>query len=253
MNEPRDFKTELHEFLLRNDKHEQGLLRVSDTPASLIMLGMQQLPICITKEHVRRITHPKVKDNPHFHGITEEQLGRIPELISTPALVMDALDISAQYSSSRKVDSLVLLLPEVDKDNFPLITVIKPNGTFGYEFDLKKAPQLINHMKSVYGKSNLENFLDRAYQQDKILFIDSKMLGKIATSIGLQLSPGLSKLPIDTLIRQSQVIKSSQVGNKKQSQQKTPRQGLLQQIGDQCLSASEHALQSPTHKARRTK
>lgn len=169
---------------------------ISDTPGILVSLGMEQRPIHLNALHALNIIAPKNERNSHHHGITREEMASLPDLIARPAVITDALN------GATSSDAVVLVLPDVDSDNQPLLAVIRPNEEAQYELETIN----MNRLASVYGKRNAENFLANAAEQDKVLYIDQKETEELSKVSQLQLLKSLAGLPFNEIIRRSSVI-----------------------------------------------
>lgn len=169
---------------------------ISDTPGILVSLGMEQRPIHLNALHALNIIAPKNKRNSHHHGITREEMASLPDLIARPAVITDALN------GATSSDAVVLVLPDVDSDNQPLLAVIRPNEEAQYELETIN----MNRLASVYGKRNAENFLANAAEQGKVLYIDKKETEELSKVSQLQLLKSLAGLPFNEIIRRSSVI-----------------------------------------------
>lgn len=188
------FRDDLSSFLENpTDTPRRECLFVCDTPSSLVMLGMRQLPIFITKRHVRDIMHPKSPDNLHWHGLGTNELLAVPDLLASPAIILDALD------GASRTDCIVCVLSETDSDLLPLVAAIKPDGTSQYECELVDS----NHLLSVYGRSRLEEYLDIATRQGHVLFVDEEKTKDLESQAQLQLLRGLRGLPTNHIIHLS--------------------------------------------------
>lgn len=169
---------------------------ISDTPGILVSLGMEQRPIHLNALHALNIIAPKNEHNSHHHGITREEMTSLPDLIARPAVITDALN------GATSSDALVLVLPDVDSDNQPLLAVIRPNEEAQYELETIN----MNRLASVYGKRNAENFLANAAEQSKVLYIDQKETEELSKVSQLQLLKSLAGLPFNEIIRRSSVV-----------------------------------------------
>lgn len=169
---------------------------ISDTPGILVSLGMEQRPIHLNALHALNIIAPKNERNSHHHGITREEMASLPDLIARPAVITDALN------GATSSDAVVLVLPDVDSDNQPLLAVIRPNEEAQYELETIN----MNRLASVYGKRNAENFLANAAEQGKVLYIDKKETEELSKVSQLQLLKSLAGLPFNEIIRRSSVI-----------------------------------------------
>lgn len=184
-------------------EYERGLrpspidtIYVSETPAILVALGMEQRPIHLSSSHAMRIIHPKDSSKRHYHGLSQEVMLKIPEALATPAFITDALN-----SASTK-DAVIMILSTTDDDGLPLLAAIRPNDNSRYELE----PINTNRLMSVYGREGIESFLEAAITQKKILFVDKKKTEELSKASRLELSKSLVGLPLNEIIRRSSVI-----------------------------------------------
>lgn len=189
----KTFAEQVDEALQLDNQNQYSALKVCDTPKILLDVGCQQLPMLYTQKHLREAVHPKSKDNIHWHGLTTEQIKKLPELLENPVMVFDSL--------SRK-DSLVVCVSDTDEDNLPLIVSIKPNGIGTYE--LEKIDS--NFITSVYGRNNFERHIEQVVNQDKMLYCNKQKSQALFRVSGLQLPKCLNNLGFDTIIHQSRNI-----------------------------------------------
>lgn len=170
-------------------------LKVCDTPQILLDVGCEQLPIFYTQRHLNDAI--KIKghsgESVHHHGLDIKQIKNIPSLLREPVAVYDSLS---------RDDSIVVLTSELDKDNCPIIAVLKPDGQAKYNLEIINS----NFLLSVYGHENIENQLNRAMESDKLLFIDKIKSQELFRVLGLQLSKGVNSLDFNIIIHQSRNI-----------------------------------------------
>lgn len=187
------FREDLERFLESGELDRHDSLFVSDTPSSMIMLGMRQLPIFITKKHVMDALHPKDPNHSHWHGLGKEDLLAVPELLASPAIIFDSVS---------RGDSLVFVLAATDEDDLPLIAAIKPNGESWYDCELVAS----NHLMSVYGKNDICSLVEKAVRDDHVLFVDEEKTKDLASEAQLQLLRFLEGLPMNTIIHPSHAV-----------------------------------------------
>lgn len=170
-------------------------IKVCDTPQILLNVGCKQLPMFYTQQHLRKVIQPKnlVK---HTHGLTEDQIKKLPELLANPVMIYDSLS---------RQDSLVVVTSEVDTENDPIIISIHPNGSGKY--DLERVSS--NFITSVYGRENFDKHLELQLQADNILYINKEKSQELFSVLRLQFSQGLNALDSDIIIHQSNNIVNS--------------------------------------------
>ena len=175
-------------------------LKVCDTPEILLQVGCEQLPIFYTQRHLRDALKQKGNkgEGIHHHGLTVEQIKAIPELLESPVAI---------YDSISRNDSIVVLTSSIDNENKPIVCIIKPNGEAKYNLEVMDS----NFLLSTYGHDNIQSQLDRATEQDKVLYIEKNKSQELFRVLGLQLSKGVNNLDSNTIIHQSHnIVKGKQ-------------------------------------------
>lgn len=184
------------------DEYSRGIqprsresIYISPTPGVLIAMGMSQRGIYMNKRHAMSVISPR-DDSKHHHGLTQGDLSRLPDLLATPAIVTEGLN------GSTNPESIVMILPYVNNEDEPLMAIIRPNEKVSYELETVDA----NRLASIYGKRNVNNFLQSAIEQEKLLYVDKEKTEELATQTRLQLPSGEAGLPLNGIIRRSSVI-----------------------------------------------
>ena len=142
---------------------------VCTTPGILREVGLKDLPMHITQKHIINCTHEKAENNSEYHGLSKEEIKKLPEALENPVILTE---------SFTQKESVVAVLDFRDKDGKPIIVAIHPNGQAVYE--LKKVES--NFVQSMYGRNKFENFIQRVLDEKKLLYINrtkSKYLGYI--------------------------------------------------------------------------
>ncbi len=109
--------------------------------------------------------------NPHreWHGITETQIKKIPELIKSPVAVFDSI------SQNSKENTICILTSEFDPDGLPIIIAIKNEDerinvyTEGFA-DI--ATNNSNFVKSIYGREGIYKHLKDLLVNDAFLHVN---------------------------------------------------------------------------------
>lgn len=167
-------------------------LRVCDTPQILLDVGCEQLPMLYTQKHLKNAILPK-DEKEHRHGLEIEQIKRLPELLSSPIMVID---------SPKRKDSIIVVTTEIDKDNNPIIASIKPNGNGRYEVENISS----NFITSVYGRNNFPEYFMRIVQADNLLFCDKQKSQAMFERWGEQYSELTNNLDFGVILHQSRNI-----------------------------------------------
>lgn len=173
-------------------------VKVCDTPEILIKVGCEQLPMLLTQKHLKDAIAKKDNNNIHKHGLTREQILRIPQLLSEPVVVYDSLS---------RNDSIIAVTSDFDVDNMPIVAAIRPNGMGRYELETIDS----NFIMSYHGRNNFINQLISSAQNDKLLYINKIKIQEMFERWGLQLPELTKSLVFDTIIHPS-----NNIVNKKQ-------------------------------------
>lgn len=178
-------------------------LKVCDTPQILLDVGCEQLPMFYTKRHLHDALKPKgnTGESIHYHGLNAEQIKKMPMLLENPVIIYDSLS---------RNDSIIIVTSELDNEKMPIIAAIKPNGKAKYDLELVES----NFVMSFHGRNNFENQINRAVEQNKVLYYNKEKSQELFSVLGLQLSKGLNILDSNIIIHQSRnIVKGKQQEN----------------------------------------
>lgn len=175
-------------------------LKVCDTPQILLDVGCEQLPMLYTQKHLKKVVQPKDLEK-HTHGLTTEQIKKLPEWLADPVMIYDSLS---------RQDSLVVVTSEIDIDNDPIIVSVRPSGNGNYNLIRVNS----NFITSVYGRENFDRHLELELQADNILYINKQKSQELFSVLRLQFSQGLNALDSNVIIHQSRnIVKGMQQEN----------------------------------------
>ena len=182
----------------RNDGNNYNAMYLEETPNILAEVGLGDLPLCMTKSHLNDIMHAKDPSNPHWHGVQEGVIRKLPELLSKPAMIL---------RSASTPGDIVVVLQASDSDGNPIVATVHPNGRA--LVDGVRGPA--NFITSVYPRSNFapragepskNNLLYLALRDKGILYWNKERTEALAQRCRLQLPQTLSKVPSDTILKQ---------------------------------------------------
>ena len=185
---------------LEKEKYYQGKKRheailVCNTPEMIQNVGLRELPMHITQKHVLDCLHEKTVDNVHYHGLSTQELKRLPEALESPVILAESLT---------KDDSLVAVLDYREQDGNPVIVAVRPNGNAMYE--LRKVDS--NFITSMYGKDNFSEFCQRILDQGKLLYANKENGEKL----GYYLENQKSQIPeYDKILKKMALSESEQI------------------------------------------
>lgn len=136
-------------------------LKLCDTPKLYIEAGFADVPMLYTQRHMLDAIRPKSEYNPHRHGLSVEQMKRLPELLADPVMLCD---------SPAREDTMLSLICDVDCDNLPLIAAIKPYGRGYYELHEIET----NFILAVYGRTNFPRYFDNLITPDRVIYYNEE-------------------------------------------------------------------------------
>lgn len=171
-------------------------LYVGETSPLMEQLGMKQLPVLMTTAHLQNIVAEKDARKPRQHGLSVDQVKSLGDILSDPVMVLDSMS---------RDDAVVFVSDQVDPDGLPIVAVIRPNGTGVYEMTRQPA----NFLLSMYGREGFNDFIDKAAQRDKILYINKEKSQTLFGDAGVQFATGLNNADSNGILHQSRnVVKS---------------------------------------------
>lgn len=173
-------------------------LKVCDTPALLLEAGLDDLPLLYTQKHLLDAMLPKDDYDPHRHGLTVEQVKRLPELFERPVMICD---------SPARPDAVLLVLNAVDCDDLPIIAAIRACGTGNYEFREIET----NFILAVYGKDDFARYFSERITPDRVVYYNEERGRELSALAKLQLFRSYAAEPdlSDVIIRRPQCIVNS--------------------------------------------
>ncbi len=175
------------EETLSSRSDNRNALKVCDTPAVLLMLGLDAHPVLYTKTHLFNAISRK--HSCHRHHIRKNTIKQIPSELKDPVLVYDAIS---------RDDSVVVVTSLQNEENMPIIVTLKTNGSGMY--DLQET--LSNFVTSIHGREpdNLVAQIEEAVRQDKLLYWNKEKSQELFSVLGLELPSGLNSLDSNTII-----------------------------------------------------
>lgn len=178
----------------------QSVMICEHTPQILQQLGLKDLPILMSQNHVRHCLHPKGKLS-YYHGLHKNDLILVPQNIAAPAIVMDSFTDD---------ESILVITNTVDIDKLPIICVIRSDGEGIYKLSKMQS----NYLTSMYGRSNFASFFQRALNQNKVLYLNYKKIQDLERCSQLQLLKAYPKnLVSGDILHQSENVCNSAYPN----------------------------------------
>ncbi len=167
------------------------MFELGDTPLVLKSLGADDLPVVMTQKVMKKITGGK-------HNIAIDTIKNLPQAITDPIMVF----------SSDTVDNAFVILTELTdiNGNDVIVAMHLSRGDKHHN---------INRISSVYGKDNIENFVNAQIKKGNLKYADNKKSLLWSQSRGLQL-PKLADTnsgSTDIILQKDNIVnKNSNVG-----------------------------------------
>jgi len=168
-------------------KNRYSALYIRSTPSMLRELGLPDAPMAMTARHVKDINHAP-GDNLSWHGIPEEQIARIPELLDQPAMVLE---------SGTRPGDIIVVTTELDSEGRPIVLTVHPNGRALVD----GRPVDTNFITSMYGRNNFGRFLDAVVRNGGVLYWDKNRSQDLLTAARVQFPAGMRDLASNSIIR----------------------------------------------------
>ncbi len=167
------------------DKNE--VFNLGNTPDVLKNIGADGLPIIMTQKVMNKITGGK-------HDIDLSEIKRLPQSIAEPIMI---------FKSATTPNAYVILTELSDKNGNSVVAALHLNRM--------QRHIAVNRIASVYGKENIENFVDRQAKAGNLIFADKNKSQQWSQSRGLQL-PKLADTIADNInISQNDNIVNSSI------------------------------------------
>lgn len=169
MTELERFKNEVNEAIIGIDiVNDTNEIKVCDTPEILIKCGLNPLPMLYRKGHLRDAIKNKNRKF-HFHGITLEQIFKMPEMIANPALIIKNCNKQKEFP--------ILVFDEIDQDKMPLFLMVDMNTKGNY--DLKQIDT--NEILSLYGREKFFEYFKNIINENRLVYYNKEKVQKLDT------------------------------------------------------------------------
>lgn len=173
------------------------------TPAILQEIGLNALPIAITKNHVYSIAvddaqakkDGRYKKGTNYHGLGATAVKEIYEKLSNPIVVIAA-------DNSKYISQRVIAFVDLSINGIQVIAPIEVDAEISQGSDSIDA----NLIVSYYDKNNISNMLSKALaleanNQVGFYYLDKKRAQSLLVPLGLQLPPQPNNVGSNIIIR----------------------------------------------------
>ena len=171
-------------------ENQSDLLLVrKDTPKLLQLVGVPNLPILMTRQHIISTSQSTgTYKNVNYHGLGKELLYQLPQLLENPVLIAE---------SFTKTDSIILLTDKEDTQHRPIIISLKIEG-YG---SINQCILTANILTSAYGRNKCKEFIERIVKENKLLSVNKIKSQHLPVTSGLQLPSGIAKFDFDIIVK----------------------------------------------------
>lgn len=168
-------------------------LKVCDTPEVMLRAGFAQLPMLYTQQHLLDAIRPKQRSRSRYHGLTIEEVKRLPELLETPVLMCD---------NPARADAMLLVLADVDPDGLPLIASVKPDGFGRYRLETT----MTNMVLTVFGRASFGLYFKDVLTPERVIYYDPDGGQRLERLSGSQLTGNYSALEPRTILHRPECL-----------------------------------------------
>ena len=124
-------------------------------------------PILMSPSKIRIVTLPKSAADNGAHGITSEQLERIPYYLENPVMMIDSMSMGLNAEAEpTKNNSVIFVTDMLDGDGFPIVAAVNaygdPSRKTWVDMDVGSAAKYFNEVKTVFGKGPVNSAMPRA-------------------------------------------------------------------------------------------
>lgn len=148
------------------------LIHLGKTPKLLIQFGAPKLPIVMLQSTITKCIR-KPSGSRSAHDLPRSIIESLPEQIRNPIFLIQ----------DKGRNSISLISSMADKKNNQILIAIHLNE--------KHKEIQVNEVKSIYGKTNLKEYLEGHIEENQLNIIDIKKAEILSRVIGLQLPKAL--------------------------------------------------------------
>lgn len=175
----------------------------SDTPVSLRLVGFNNLPMLMNQDHIRGANQELDKSS-HTHGLTVEQIKSLPEIMESPTIIMN------NPSNHDHPNRVVVITENYDNFGSPIVVVVEPDDR--RQFNSVRIDD--NFIATMFGKEKIWNYIERAIEENRILYCDKEKTQKLYGDLRRQLPQGLYNLESSiNIIRKASAFVNTQTQN----------------------------------------
>ena len=137
-----------------------------ETPKILQEIGVPNKPLLMTAKHCYLAINKDGKyhgKEDHYHDLGKETFVLMPKFLQSPIMV---------FKNHNTQNEITAIINMVDKNKKPIIVPIKMEATGSKEHIVVS----VNLAKSVYGRNNMQNYIDKNVKAEDMLLIQNKKI-----------------------------------------------------------------------------
>lgn len=154
------------------------VIQLGMTPEILVSYGAQKLPIIMQQSVLTKCIRKKTGSR-SAHEISRNIIECLPEQIEQPIFLVQ----------DKERESLAIISDVKDKDGNNILIAIK--------LDENANSVKVNSVKSIYGKTNLREYVQKEIALNQLHIIDNKKAEKLSRLVGFQLPQALITFDYD--------------------------------------------------------
>lgn len=171
MNDKQSYLEQIDKYY----KHKLSrfdFILVGTTPDILVAHGAARLPLILQQSVLTKCTR-KQTGSRSAHELSRDIIERLPELIEIPIFLI----------RDKERDSIAIIADSCDKNGNNILVAIKLNES--------KEIIKVNAVKSIYGKTNLKEYLQKHIDLQQLHIVDNKKAEILSRLVGFQLPQAL--------------------------------------------------------------
>jgi DNA-binding cell septation regulator SpoVG len=195
------FAKNLNDYL-SNPGRRNSPIAVCDTPEALLAAGARQLPMVINPNDIDKCLGRRgAKRNKNTHGLTEEELSALPELLAEPAFI---------FADRERPSYIAVVSDRTDGEGRPFVIAV--------ELEASVHNHAVNRITTMHGRERafepfiarngkeVQGYVPRMIAERHLLAMDKAKATKLLRSTGLHLPEGEGFVTLNNTLPHSQTL-----------------------------------------------
>lgn len=171
MNDKQSYLEQIDKYY----SHKLGrfdFIYIGSTPDTLVRYGAERLPIIMQQSILTKCIRQHTGSR-SAHELTRDIIENLPEQIENPIFLIQ----------DKTRESIAIIADTKDKNGSNILIAIKLNES--------RDTIKVNAIKSIYGKTNLKEYLQKHSELEQLHIIDNKKAEMLSRLVGFQLPQAL--------------------------------------------------------------